>query len=740
MKKILLFMVMLLIAYAHAQQIEYASEKDELERTLFTASDATITNTCEAKCRVVKTGYNTQITNFDAKTGITSCRVYRDNDLENSIKFTANTKNEKCIELTNKQINYGTGQLKAEGQEANFQGISSITYQDTKLSFSRMMTGLVTLDSDIINFTATNATGLIKYTHENEVYGANIIGLNQDRSPTEEAQYVATVDSLNKANLAYYANLYLSWGEVYGYLQNYIFVLITGFFLVRIGYAKILEKLEKSRTEDSKWLNRFMTPLVAISFFFAPIPENSGMSATVVQKMIRYFVQEGNMIADRASAIGTNVYMQKLYSSVGAMGIEGEKLIREAVLSGEQQIPIYEAELNNKCKVRFPNVATFQISPEEEKQIIKYDPNQKGIITFGACRAIEKNWLLQKTLSRQNKIILEQLETSYGSNGGELRNKLTELNTLMQNRQNELGWVQSTMIASSTILVESLSMVEENSLTNRLQADNEELISQRQNELKEQLDSEEDFFDRMARKSSGIIGGFIGDLAYFMLPGAGSLKDSVQTIVDKFRWLFTIIIGLLTSPMGGAIAGGTLMVGGEILSIVITIWILKTFLERIPIVVASVASMLAFIGYIAELAKYFYISPFIVAFALTTRNVSKIIDFLATGLVIFFKPTLIVIFIYFAMFMHSLIYDVFMTLTMEQFGLLKNLNTELLLGLNVSIFQVMLEIVASLGAVYIMWKLILTGPAWTVSLLGLKNADNIMSNLENKLESRSFNM
>jgi hypothetical protein len=52
----------------------------------------------------------------------------------------------------------------------------------------------------------------------------------------------------------------------------------------------------------------------------------------------------------------------------------------------------------------------------------------------------------------------------------------------------------------------------------------------------------------------------------------------------------------------------------------------------------------------------------------------------------------------------------------------------------------MLNIVASLGAVYIMWKMILTGPAWTVSLLGIKNAENIMGNLENKLESKSFNM
>ena len=40
----------------------------------------------------------------------------------------------------------------------------------------------------------------------------------------------------------------------------------------------------------------------------------------------------------------------------------------------------------------------------------------------------------------------------------------------------------------------------------------------------------------------------------------------------------------------------------------------------------------------------FYISPFVTAWAMATKRVDKIIDFLLAGIAIFFKPVLIVLF------------------------------------------------------------------------------------------------
>jgi len=65
-------------------------------------------------------------------------------------------------------------------------------------------------------------------------------------------------------------------------------------------------------------------------------------------------------------------------------------------------------------------------------------------------------------------------------------------------------------------------------------------------------------------------------------------------------------------------------------------------IQKMPILVSVIAGIVAFVGYIIELAKYFYISPFVVAFAMTTKKTHKIVDFMVTGLTIFFKPLLLV--------------------------------------------------------------------------------------------------
>ncbi|MCW1341915.1 hypothetical protein OLP57_03335, partial [Campylobacter jejuni] len=80
-------------------------------------------------------------------------------------------------------------------------------------------------------------------------------------------------------------------------------------------------------------------------------------------------------------------------------------------------------------------------------------------------------------------------------------------------------------------------------------------------------------------------------------------------------------------------------------SAIVTSVIMEYIVEKIPVLVATVAAGLAFIGYLVALAKYFYISPFVVAFALTTRRVDRIVEFLVTGVTIFFRPILIVLFI-----------------------------------------------------------------------------------------------
>ena len=60
-------------------------------------------------------------------------------------------------------------------------------------------------------------------------------------------------------------------------------------------------------------------------------------------------------------------------------------------------------------------------------------------------------------------------------------------------------------------------------------------------------------------------------------------------------------------------------------------YLYKIVLDYMPFTVGIVAGALAFISYVIELAKFYYISPFVTAFAVTMGKTNKIVDFLVGG-------------------------------------------------------------------------------------------------------------
>ena len=183
-----------------------------------------------------------------------------------------------------------------------------------------------------------------------------------------------------------------------------------------------------------------------------------------------------------------------------------------------------------------------------------------------------------------------------------------------------------------------------------------------------------------------------------------------------------------------------LKLGGFVAGMFVVVFMYSTMLSYIPLTVSIVASALAFLGYIIQLAKFFYITPFVTAFSLTTGRQNKITEFLVTGITIFMKPILIVIFIYFALFIYGLFTDIFMIYSLEQLGMMRELQNQIGLTILMSIFGVLLQIVGTIGAVYIMWKIILTAPSWVMKMIGLNDdgANNMVEQLSRNLERYSF--
>jgi hypothetical protein len=160
----------------------------------------------------------------------------------------------------------------------------------------------------------------------------------------------------------------------------------------------------------------------------------------------------------------------------------------------------------------------------------------------------------------------------------------------------------------------------------------------------------------------------------------------------------------------------------------------------LPIIVCIVAAIIAIASYVVKLAKYFYVMPFIVAFSVTTRRTDKIFDFLVSGIAIFFKLILITIFVFFALFMHSFIKDVFMFLINRQFLFIQEINENMILAILMGLFQTILVIVCAIGSMYIMWTIIVRAPSWLMKMVGIDgaNADMFTESLASRLERHSF--
>lgn len=162
--------------------------------------------------------------------------------------------------------------------------------------------------------------------------------------------------------------------------------------------------------------------------------------------------------------------------------------------------------------------------------------------------------------------------------------------------------------------------------------------------------------------------------------------------------------------------------------------------EKIPLLVCTTASIIVFVSYLVSLCKYFYISPFVVAFALATKRMNKIVDFLVSGIAIFFKPILIVLFIYLALFVHTLIDEIFIFMSVEQFSGIETSWYNFYTNFVVGAITGLLVIFGKLASSYIMWKLIISGPSWAMSLVGIdgKQDDVIAQGIEANLAKRAF--
>lgn len=704
----------LLLNFLNANDIK--SQQDLAEEKMFSNKNDDIIGgdgvKCIPTCRKVNDNFIALVVDFDPKSGMTYCDIYDKNDLSNPTGIMANTKNQTCIDGANQKVS--PKNLLSNGK--GYDNASNLAYKPNNVTLTKFLAGLVTLDPELIDFKTTEATGRLTLKDPTAVYGTNTTDI------TGDDMLIATTDNLNKSNLAYYSMLYTNMSNVYTALQYILLVCVGGWFFGVLGVKKLNERAEKENNQGSV-LNTFLVPLIAFATFFMPIPESSGMNGTIIQKLIRTSANISNGYADRVGTVGAEAYMQKLYSSVGAFSVEGEKILREDALNLDTIKTSYKLALD-ECKKRYPNIASFM---QESHSTDFFNVNGKDEkYTYLGCQNIEHSLQSYQSLERQNKLYLGALEKSIKNN--RLDTLLKQINDGVNKRENELGWINSTIIPAMNVLLQNISLIEDNDIALQIQEDNKNITEQTSS-----INKDKNVIERDENPYGGNKLGeqkLVGELVYFILPGAGEVFNAVKDAGNKFAGAFEKI----------PIISGLLNIGASWLGLKTVAFTYDTVLNLIPLTICVVASALAFLGYIIELAKFFYITPFVTAFSLTTGRQNKITEFLVTGITIFVKPILIVIFIYFALFIYGLFKDIFLVYSLEQLGMMREITNQISINFIISVITILLKIVGAIGASYIMWKIILTAPSWVMKMIGLNDdgANNIVEQLSRNLERYSF--
>ena len=750
---------------------------------------------CSWKCRKVTESYATRATGYDFASGTTYCEIIDKTDYRKKSKYNANQTNFACANEWRQKDSSPKFVQKGAVVTSKIENSPS----DTNITLSRFLSGLVTLDPTIIDRDKTQTTGQL-YLKEgittrgsvDNIFGyeqlvpvgkdnpdedsgifkaagnlvnsiwngmKTIVGVDKGRLDVGGYEKISVADGFNKANMAYFSNLFENMSKVYQHLQYLLFVVVGGFFLAGIGAKKLQTYLEHKGQESSRepYLHKFYIPLLAVGFFFMPIPEGQNSSATAVQNIIRYFTSQSTHIADIASAEGAKTYVNKLYARTGGIGQEGETVIRIDRNKWEFISESASREYTTRCAERFPQLNEMGIPEldkmtEDEKKDIyeKFDINKvagtESDIKFETCI-----WLQGHIAEANNQVknannLLKGIKEYYENNS--LQKNLENIDSYFKDREFQLGWINSALLPASGIMIELQDYISDI----ELQDDIETQTKNNQKATQENINKGEvTAGDNVESFTSAIAGYFLGKVAFFIIPGAGKIYEIISNNIEPFVSPLTRFAASAVSIIPGinilsglvvkfAAAKLTTGIAVPVLSLLGMAAIVESMLDYIPVLVATVAATIATISYLVALCKYFYISPFVVAFALTTKRLDKIIEFLVSGIAIFFKPILLVLFIYLALFLHTLIKEFFLFVSVAQFGVMSVSEQDFFAVLSITGIQSLLKIFGSLASAYVMWKLIISGPSWALKLVGIDGSqDDIVSqSLVTRLEQRSF--
>lgn len=732
---ILAIMLSLNLAYADDPQPTQAkeSELEKLEKEIFVNSnDFAVKTACEPSCRAVSDKYIALITDFNPLNGITNCSVFqKDLDYSNAMAFNANTLHTYCTSNIQTKIIAKNEELEKNTPEKfiDFEKNDESNLKN-KITTSNIFGGIFTLDPKFIDIQNTQTSGNLSYTSEVATVVDNSVGF------------------LDTGNLGIFVNGFANIEKLYRKLLNWLLVFIGAYFLFTIFADMVNSKLEK-KDYHFKVLNGFLIPVAVFAVFFMPIQQSDNMHSTIFQKLTRYFVQEGIKIADLANLHLQNAYLKSIFDNFNIAKKEQMYDLELTLLSVDTQRQ-YAYNARRECINAFEPIKTFQLNSSKEKQYLSRDfitkqeqINKNRIYTFEGCQNIERRLLLLEKIQKETKAKLNSIK----ANDAKILNNLKEYNKLLNTTVVDKGFISSMAMPSTQLFIGQF-LENEDTLSNA----NKNVSINLEKEKQQNSVSDEIHIAQLPNALTG-------NLAYLVLPGATGvfntlLKEgdvfSLSSIATKSAKIGGKFIGNNLSSkiknssfiksvgsklghfkslpiIGGIIELGTSVIRVEVALKAVSV-LYDMILDNLPILTASVAAVIAFLAYVVTLFKFYYLSPVMLMYAVTSKRKDKINDFLVTGIVVFLKPLLIVVFLFLAVIFYNFLQDLFMLQNIEQFLLMAGIKGSNFGGITnditMSVLQVLMKILSCIAAMYIMFQLIYYGPDRLLKLIGVNNGDD----------------
>ncbi len=737
-------------------------------------------------CPAVKDGYFTRIYSVDYWTGTTTCLIYDHKGVVDKVQLAnplllekqdAQLKKIKDDAIIPKTRDNGVDRYKniASIRENYLQLYTSDAGGYLNLP-SFLIAGL-TLDNKIIDIASTVSKNSIQLQNGYTLYpnsyinfdvegdshniaqglwyrAANglmdVIGLDNvkwgEKTYTKLAEEDVSIFSSTKEMLTNVIIFVIQFIDRYNptMLEIKTFMLftivpITTLFLLT---SKATKRISKIQDRDDILERGVITAVALFSFYFTTnavkVDNDSQINQVNYQSWYRSILRSGADFADKVGEAALDAFI--LYKS-GDVGIVGEHTKRDLVIQKKMLLAENEffsqnlktgcADVYNSDEVRNQlNLHTGLNLPYPPDETItgingnKVDwytenflKNGNPSIAISGCAVLYKR-------EKENKELLKEVdkkmwEVADATNDETLNKQMEHLVKIQYKNMGELGFISVPMIATTDAVMKQLDII-----NNQAEKLNRQEIARNREMAGATPESN-------ANVPSSLDDDLLKNVPYVLIPGFSSIKNEISSFFAK-------IPSLPDSGLFKHVAKFQSL-GLDIVAYFWTLSIVKFGIAMLPFITLLTASLLVIGFWAISVLIYYLVTPYLVAFALASNQTELIKKFLKTGVILAFKPLMLVVSIVIAIFATEFLGNLNNLLIDWNFDNLKFLFTKVDTDLMyLMILKEFLHIVNSIVIAFLAFYLVFNGGDMILNLIGLKDVSvDVQGSVGDKIDSKS---